>query len=189
VLFGLLAGVKLRKGATLAAPPALSLWGEAAPKEGSGGGLASSSDGSNRCSVRHGALVAGASLAAGFLKGLCGVGGPPMMVLLALGVSVDPREWRATTAATQFGLALVQLYVYFGAHQDWGATGTPEVFGAMVAGGLAGLGAGNAAAPRVNQACLQRFLTVFLATVTRKKRGFSARAKKKEKRKRETTLL
>jgi hypothetical protein len=32
-----------------------------------------------------------------------------MMALLALGVSVDPREWRATTAATQLGLALAQL--------------------------------------------------------------------------------
>jgi len=35
--------------------------------------------------------------------------GPPMMALLALGVSVDPLEWRATTAGTQFALALVQL--------------------------------------------------------------------------------
>lgn len=148
LLFGGLAIVKIRKGATSRPPPPLELWGEAAPhslgstlpttnssafssasasaplllsllpskpdeSSNTGGGSwshSSSSSGSSRshCSVKHTFYVAAAALASGLLKGLCGVGGPPMMALLAFGVSVDQTAWRATGALVQVVCGAVQ---------------------------------------------------------------------------------
>mmetsp|Transcript_56751 Transcript_56751/g.128639 ORF Transcript_56751/g.128639 Transcript_56751/m.128639 type:complete len:135 (+) Transcript_56751:634-1038(+) len=84
------------------------------------------------------------------------------MVLLTFGVSVEPRPWRATMATAQFIAGLLQTYLFMAVHEQWDPANA-GVYAAMLAGGVAGLGIGNALAPRVDVACLQRYLTVFLA--------------------------
>ena len=74
LLFGSLAALKLSKppGLSTALPPAINLWGDAAPRVM---GLPNSLVEGARCSLRHGILVAAAAAAGGFLKGVCGAGG------------------------------------------------------------------------------------------------------------------
>ena len=58
-------------------------------------------------------------------------------------------------------------YIYFGVHagREGARNYGRPVACAMVLSGLGGLAVGNFFAPRVNQPCLQRLLTAFLATV------------------------
>lgn len=61
-------------------------------------------------------------------------------------------------------LCVCERYLFMAVHEQWDPANA-GVYAAMLAGGVAGLGIGNALAPRVDVACLQRYLTVFLAMV------------------------
>ena len=53
-----------------------------------------------------------AGVASGLLTGLVGIPGPPMMLLLTLGVSFDPKVWRATSALSNFATNVLQLSAF-----------------------------------------------------------------------------
>ena len=112
---------------------------------------------------RHALLVGAASGASGLLTGLCGVPGPPMMLLLTFGVSAEPLAWRATSASANLVAGALQLYLFMCVHGQFAAVDA-LAYGGMVVGGLMGLALGNRLASRVDGPALQRAMALFLAT-------------------------
>lgn len=96
----------------------------------------------------------------GFLGGLFGTGGPPMMVFVATN-AITVREWRATMAMTYGALGYVRVvYVtLFGDALDFDKL--PE-YASMLIGAVVGLAAGNKVAPKVNRIILKKVMLVLL---------------------------
>ena len=127
-----------------------------------GGGPTAGAADSTSSNSRHALLVAAAAACSGSLMGLCSVNGPPMMVLLTFGVSVEATAWRATSAAANLAIGCLQAYLFLGVHGQF-HSGDSGGYAAMVAGGLCGLALGNTLAPHVDGPGIQRCMIVFLA--------------------------
>jgi hypothetical protein len=79
--------------------------------------------------VAHVTAVGVAAACSGYLMGLCGIPGPPLMILLAFFISVELTAWRATAAVVQWVLGSIQVVIlaYLGAVKVRG----PEWAGGM----------------------------------------------------------
>jgi len=100
-----------------------------------------------------------ASLSSGLLRGIFGVAGPPMMVLLRF-YSVDRNLWRCIGSTVRLTMVATQ-----GSMLGLRADLRPEcwsVYLALVVGGLTGLALGNSAALRVDAAAFDCWLLLFL---------------------------
>eukprot|EP00929_Paragymnodinium_shiwhaense_P032082 TRINITY_DN17851_c0_g2_i1.p1 TRINITY_DN17851_c0_g2~~TRINITY_DN17851_c0_g2_i1.p1 ORF type:complete len:354 (-),score=47.23 TRINITY_DN17851_c0_g2_i1:576-1637(-) len=97
---------------------------------------------------------------AGFLRGLCGVAGPAIMVML-LFYTVNQRVWRCTANLIRLTMIIVQgMFIGFREHylhwQCW------PMYTALMCGGLLGLAIGNAVAPHIDAAAFHLLMMVFL---------------------------
>jgi uncharacterized membrane protein YfcA len=109
--------------------------------------------------VKAALVVTGAC--AGFMRGLFGIAGPPMMVFVT-SFPVNQLEWRSSNAVMRVILNLVQG-VYVGVVQrnlslrkQW------PVYVALLLGGLCGLITGNTHAHRIDRSTFRCCLLVFL---------------------------
>mmetsp|Transcript_9230 Transcript_9230/g.24248 ORF Transcript_9230/g.24248 Transcript_9230/m.24248 type:complete len:343 (-) Transcript_9230:177-1205(-) len=101
-----------------------------------------------------------ASSASGFLRGVFGVAGPPMMILLMY-FSIDRSTWRCLAATNRLVTCAVQG-LQFGLNSDINAR-CWRLYMGLAIGGLAGLSIGNVAAPHVDADAFKRWLILFLA--------------------------
>lgn len=70
-----------------------------------------------KVNLLHVTAVGTAAACSGCLMGLCGIPGPPLMILLAFFISVELTSWRATAAIVQWVLGSMQVVIlaYLGA--------------------------------------------------------------------------
>jgi uncharacterized membrane protein YfcA len=100
-------------------------------------------------------------LCAGFMRGLFGIAGPPMMVFVTT-FPVDQLEWRSSNGVMRVILNLVQG-VYVGVvQQNLNLREQWPVYIALLLGGLGGLVTGNTFAHRIDRVTFRRSLLVFL---------------------------
>lgn len=103
--------------------------------------------------------VVAASMSSGLLRGIFGVAGPPMMVLLRF-YSIDRNLWRCLGSTVRLTMVATQGFM-LGLRADL----RPEcwsVYLALAIGGLTGLSLGNSAAHRVDAATFDCWLLLFL---------------------------
>jgi uncharacterized membrane protein YfcA len=95
--------------------------------------------------------ITAAGLSAGFLAGLMGTGGPPIMVLLSF-YPVPKDEYRPTAALMiVVGNAVGAVFMGHAATKPYFDVSLAPQYAVMVSGALVGLGVGNRAAEYVSQ--------------------------------------
>jgi len=102
-----------------------------------------------------------AASCSGFLRGLAGIAGPPIMVLLMF-FSVDQNVWRCTASVMRVTMIFVQgaFFGYNGTYK-WSYT---YQYLALMTGGLVGLCLGNRLAKHINKDAFQLWLMIFLSS-------------------------
>lgn len=97
----------------------------------------------------------------GLSRGLFGVAGPPVMVLMMCYGFAERDVWRCISTTNRLVTCVVQGAV-LASNSDVNKRCWP-MYAALMVGGLVGLGLGNLAAPLVDANAFQRWLILFLA--------------------------